>query len=259
MNITTSTLSIITGATGGLGKSISESILANGGKLVFIAREQQKINLFEKNLNQKERDSFFALKADLSINTDINNIEKELIKILKSSSDVDEVFLFNNASTIDPIALIGEVSYEEILTSLSINIASAYALVGILLRLKLLYNIPKVNIINISSGVSINAVTGWSSYCISKAGLNMLTKCIASENSSNGVFSVSVNPGPINTEMQEKIRKADFEKIPAAKKFGDMYSEGKLQSASAVTEKLFRILTSNEFSTGDFIDFNKIN
>ena len=258
MNIAKNTLSIVTGATGGLGKEISKSILAQQGKLVFLARNKHKIDSFEKEI-EESKNNYFTVKANLNSNDDLHNIEKVLIEVLQKNSEVDEVFLFNNASTIDPIALIEDVSFEGVSRALTINVASAYALTSILLRLKQKLNIAKINIINISSGVSVNAVTGWSVYCISKAGLNMLSKCIAIENNDAGVFSVSINPGPINTDMQEKIRNADAEKVPATKKFETMYKEGMLQSASSVTEKLFRVLASNDFSNGDFIDFNKFN
>uniref|UniRef100_UPI004047E279 SDR family NAD(P)-dependent oxidoreductase n=1 Tax=Algoriphagus sp. TaxID=1872435 RepID=UPI004047E279 len=258
MNIAKNTLSIVTGATGGLGKEISKSILVQNGKLVFVARDEKKIKLFGEEINDLKSGTFYTIKANLQSNDDLIQIEASITEILKENAEVEEVFLFNNASTIDPIALIEDVSFEQVSTALIINIASAYALTAMLLRLKQNFAFGKLNIINISSGVSVNAVTGWSSYCISKAGLNMLSKCIATESSDTGVFSVSINPGPINTGMQEKIRNADAEKIPATRKFETMYTEGKLQGASAVTEKIFRVLASNDFSNGDFIDFNKL-
>lgn len=259
MNIAKNTLSIVTGATGGLGKEISKSILAQHGKLVFVARDQQKIDSFVSEIGELKNDSFYTIHANLYLDADLAHVEKDLVDILKKNEGVDEVFLFNNASSIDPIALIEDVSFEEVSRTLTVNIASAYALTAALLRLKQKFAINKVNIINISSGVAVNAVTGWSAYCISKAGLNMLSKCVAVEKNDDGVFSLSINPGPINTDMQEKIRNADAEKIPATKKFESMYTEGKLQSPSAVTEKLFRVLTSNDFANGDFLDFNKLN
>ncbi len=259
MNIAKNTLSIVTGATGGLGKEISKSILAQQGKLVFVARDMHKIDLFEREIEESKKNSFYKVKANLSSNDDLQDIEKILIEVMQKNSEVEEVFLFNNASTIDPIALIEDVSFEEVSKALTVNIASAYALTSILLRLKYKFTIAKITIINISSGVSINAVTGWSAYCISKAGLNMLSKCISSENSDGGVFSVSINPGPINTDMQKKIRNADAEKVPVTKRFETMYTEDKLQSASSVTEKIFRVLATNDFSNGDFIDFNRLN
>lgn len=259
MKISKNTLSIITGATGGLGKEISKSILAQQGKLVFLARDQQKIDSFESEFGELNNESFYTIRANLNFDADLAHIEKSLVDILKKNAEVDEVFLFNNASSIDPIALIEDVSFEEISRALTVNIASAYALTAALLRLKQKYAINKVNIINMSSGVSINAVTGWSAYCISKAGMNMLSKCVALEKNDDSVFSLSINPGPINTDMQVKIRNADAEKIPATKKFETMYTQGKLQSPSAVTEKLFRVLALNDFANGDFLDFNQLN
>ena len=46
MDITNKSLSIVTGATGGLGKALSDSILNKGGKLLFVARDLKKINSF---------------------------------------------------------------------------------------------------------------------------------------------------------------------------------------------------------------------
>ena len=111
MNIAKNTLSIVTGATGGLGKEISKSILVQNGKLVFVARDEQKINLFGKELDELESGSFYTIKANLSSNDDLTQIEADLTEILQKNVEVEEVFLFNNASTIDPIAVIEDVSF----------------------------------------------------------------------------------------------------------------------------------------------------
>lgn len=259
MVITNKSLSIVTGATGGLGKALSDSILKNGGKLLFVARDLKKINSFIDTNEKSKLSNFFKFQADLSIGKDLQNTELLIQKIIESNNDIEEIYLFNNASVIDPISLIKDVNFNEIKNALVINIATAYTLSSALIRLKQNKPALKINIINISSGVSINAVKGWSAYCISKAGLNMLSKCIAIENETEDIFSLSINPGAIDTGMQEKIRNADSVEIPATKKFETMYNEGKLQNSKDVADKLFRILASNDYSNGDFIDFNKIN
>lgn len=261
MKITNKSLSIVTGGTGGLGKSISHSVLNSGGILLLIARDEEKINSFEDELNESSKPFFYKLQADLTNSNDLEKIEDYLNFVLKCEENINDVFLFNNASTIDPIALIKEVSFHEISNSLTLNIASAYSMSSMLLRLNDSQSFKQINIINISSGVSINPVSGWSAYCISKSGLNMLSKCIALEYSNNEntvVFSLAINPGPINTDMQKKIRDANPLKIPASKKFDLMFKEGRLQDPNAVTDKLFRILAEKKYINGDFIDFNLI-
>ena len=259
MNITNKTLSIVTGATGGLGKAISNSILIKGGKLLVVARDLNKINSYVDTVEKSKLPFLFKIQSDLSKEEDLKNVEKIINQLIKSNKDIEEIFLFNNASIIDPISLIKDVKFKDISNALVLNISTAYTLSSTLLRIKQSNQKIRINIINISSGVSINAVKGWSAYCISKAGLNMLSKCIAIENEFDDVFSLSINPGAIDTGMQEKIRNADSVQIPATKKFETMYNEGKLQQPNDVADKLFRILASNDYSNGDFIDFNKIN
>ena len=258
MDITNKSLSIVTGATGGLGKALSDSILNKSGKLLFVARDLKKINSFIDTNENSKLSSLFKFQADLSNEKDLQNTELFIKEIIESNNDIEEIYLFNNASVIDPISLIKDVNFNEIKNALVLNIATAYTLSSTLIRLKQIKPSLKLNIINISSGVSINAVKGWSAYCISKAGLNMLSKCIAIENETVDIFSLSINPGAIDTGMQEKIRNADSVEIPATKKFETMYNEGKLQNPKDVADKLFRILASNDYSNGDFIDFNKI-
>jgi len=261
MKITKNSLSIVTGASGGLGSSIADSILSFGGKLLFVARNEEKIKNYEAKIENNKIPSFFKLKIDLVNSYDLEVFKDYLEEFLMSNPEISEIFLFNNASSIEPIALISEVSFEDISNALILNIASSYCISAFLINIGTKYKISRINIINISSGVSINPVKGWSSYCISKAGLNMLSKCIATENNFDTpfVFSLSINPGPIDTEMQKKIRSANSETIPAVKKFEAMFNEGKLQKSDDVSAKLFTILASDNFSNGDFIDFNSLN
>ena len=65
------------------------------------------------------------------------------------------------------------------------------------------------SVINIASTNSIDPSPGIAHYCVSKAGLAMLTKCLALEWASTGVRVNAVGPGPINTPMTIPILEAD--------------------------------------------------
>ena len=217
MNITKKSFSIVTGATGGLGKAISDSILNKEGNLLFVARDLQKINSYVDTVEQSKRPLLFNIQSDLSKEEDLQNTEKLIIEIIRNNNDIKEVFLFNNASIIDPISLIKDVNFKDISNALVLNIAAAYTLTSTLIRLKLNKPSLKICIINISSGVSLNAVKGWSAYCISKAGLNMLSKCIAIENETEDIFSLSINPGAMTLTVtpREPISRAKERAIPS--------------------------------------------
>ena len=218
MNITKKSFSIVTGATGGLGKAISDSILNKEGNLLFVARDLQKINSYVDTVEQSKRPLLFNIQSDLRKEEDLQNTEKLIIEIIRNNNDIKEVFLFNNASIIDPISLIKDVNFKDISNALVLNIAAAYTLTSTLIRLKLNKPSLKICIINISSGVSLNAVKGWSAYCISKAGLNMLSKCIAIENETEDIFSLSINPGAMTLTVtpREPISRASERAAPTS-------------------------------------------
>lgn len=260
MKITENSISIITGATGGLGQSIAQFINNNKGGLILIARNEEKLKLITEGLNSDNGAAVEIIVADLSIEDDLLCIEKNFLEIFEKYKNINEVFVFNNASVIDPIILIEDITFKEIKDALTLNIASPLILSSMMIRLKKKIDLPRINFIHISSGVSLYPVVGWAAYCISKAGLNMLSKCISAEcvQEQLDIFSISLNPGAINTGMQEKIRNADGNKVPATQKFETLYNEGKLQQPYDVAEKLFRVLDKGEYANGDFIDLNLI-
>ena len=65
----------------------------------------------------------------------------------------------------------------------------------------------KGNVINISSTGSVQNYNNLSFYCMSKAALDMFTKCLATEEGKNGIRVNSVNPGFVDTGSQlKKVR-----------------------------------------------------
>jgi NAD(P)-dependent dehydrogenase (short-subunit alcohol dehydrogenase family) len=61
-------------------------------------------------------------------------------------------------------------------------------------------------IVNLSSGAARNAMEGWSAYCSGKAGLAMLTQCVAKEYGDRGIRAFGFAPGVVDTDMQVSIR-----------------------------------------------------
>ena len=59
--------------------------------------------------------------------------------------------------------------------------------------------------INVSSGAAVKAITAWSAYCVSKAGLTHFTRLLAEEEQL--VTALAVRPGGVDTAMPGVIRK----------------------------------------------------
>jgi len=66
-------------------------------------------------------------------------------------------------------------------------------------------------IVNVASINGLVAGPGWTSYCVSKAGLIMLAKCIANDYGRIGVRANAVSPGWVRTPMGD----ADMDEVAA--------------------------------------------
>src|SRR4029450_1914887 len=69
------------------------------------------------------------------------------------------------------------------------------------------------NIVNVSSVTGLRAFPGVLAYCVSKAGLDQLTRCAALELAAQGVRVNAVNPGVVVTEIHKRggMNLADYE------------------------------------------------
>jgi len=245
---------IVTGASRGLGREIALLSAKKGAPLFLIARESKDLESIKQQCLDINRD-VYKISADLGSSTDlrttINIIESELPK------DISKLYHFNNASIIEPISEMKDLEYDNIDNLIKVNLTAAFYLSS---RLMSIVNNQQTKLIiaNISSGVSKTPIEGWSGYCVSKAGLNMLTNCIIAEAKLHNlpISAVSINPGALDTEMQNKIRSADSNSIPITKKFIKMHTDGHLNKVDEVALKIFDLIEAEPFPQDEFVDFN---
>ena len=190
-------VALITGTGGGIGKATAELLLKEG-YLVFGYSRTNKIN--HPNFN-------FTI-IDLS---DIAQVNDLALPIIKS----DNVLLINNAATIGSIVPFDKKETSDIINEYNLNLVSP----TILCR-KFITTYPDKEklLINIGSGAANSPIPSWSTYCATKAALDMLTQVIAEENHKNlKVFSV--HPGIVDTNMQKTIRGTEKHLFPLLSKF----------------------------------------
>ena len=215
---------IITGSSKGVGLALTNLLLKNN---FYIHGYSRSNKLTHPNYN------FYPI--DLSCSSSLKNLE---FPNLNSSK---KIFLINNAGDIGNIKKVGAKNAEDIINEININ-ASAPAV----LSNEFIKKYKKVDsdliILNISSGAALRAIPSWGTYCVAKAGLDMLTNIINEEH--KNVRALSIYPGIVNTEMQRNIREAKEEDFPLRQKFVDYYKNNDLSEPSAVAEKIFYIMSN---------------
>jgi len=227
---------IVTGTTSGIGLELVKQLLGAGHTVYGIARKENGID--------HHRYHHFLL--DLTETSKLADIMQEIIK--KPSSEASSFVLINNAGTVEPIGMAGEIDGDFIAKSIAVNLTAPMLLTGAFIRGLAEKEIPK-KVIQISSGAGRKAYEGWSSYCAGKAGLDRFTEAVQLEESNkpNGVRLVSIAPGIIDTNMQGKIRQSTESEFPLVDRFKEYKVTGQLSSAQEVAEKLIRFIESDQF------------
>ena len=106
----------------------------------------------------------------------------------------------NCAGVLFPPEKAVDVSLEHLTKSINVNLLAAINLMQVVGK-KMMDAGKGGSIVNISSSVGINALSGLLPYCTTKAGLDMATKIFALELGPYKIRVNSVNPGPVMTEM----------------------------------------------------------
>ena len=187
---------IITGASSGIGYSLSKYLISNQENNVFVfARSGDKLKKLESEIEKiPEHGEFYYKVFDL----ESGDITKELIpEIIEAFGNVD--ILINNAG------LLISKHFEDLTdrdfdNMFNVNVKSIFRLVKNLLP----YFNDNAHIVNMSSmgGVQGSAkFPGLSLYSASKGAVSILTECLAEELKENNIKVNALAIGAVQTEM----------------------------------------------------------
>ena len=141
----------------------------------------------------------------------------------------------NSAATLGNIVAFDKKENYDLLAEINCNLISPIILFNKFIKK---FNNVKKTIFSISSGAAAKPIHSWSTYCVSKSGLELLSQVLKSEilNSSLRIFSI--HPGIVDTPMQKHIRKSSKSDFPLVDKFIAYHKNNELVSAKLIAEKL---------------------
>jgi benzil reductase ((S)-benzoin forming) len=220
---------LITGINRGLGKAFFNYFIKNKSWLIIgISRHinQTQIDLLKDN-------EFVFIQADLM---NLGCIEK--LNIHNYIEEAEEIVYINNAATINPINKIGGFETEELHNIIQLNTFVPIFITNYLFKTA---SKKKLTILNISSGAALSPIVGWSLYCATKAANEMFFNVLKEQEQENeNVKVLNINPGVINSGMQQFIRKVDESVFPRVKDFIKLKKENKLLDPKDVVEEILK-------------------
>ena len=191
-------VAIITGASRGLGRASAMEMGKEGVSLVIISRTSPEIEATSRTI-EKVGGNVLSLKVDISRSTDV---EEAVDKAQSHFGKID--ILMNNAAVIGPVRPLFEVDEGDWNICMDINLKGTFlfskAVIPHMIRQK------KGKIINVTSGLGVMAMPLFGGYSIAKAGVIHLTKILAEELKAHNIQVNGLDPGVMDTRMQEELR-----------------------------------------------------
>ena len=182
-------VAVITGGNSGIGYATAKALNENGAKVIITGRRKEAIEKAASELNVS------SLLADQSSLSDIENLVE---KVKEDFGKVDVLLINAGITKFAPIELMTENMFDEIM---NVNFKGAY--------FTLSKFIPILNdhasVILLSSTSATISPQSASVYAASKAALNAVMKIAALELSSRKIRVNAVSPGPVATEIMNKL------------------------------------------------------
>lgn len=215
---------ILTGATGGLGRCLVDAISGHDiNELICVYRNEEKFAVLREKYTGL---SGYKLSKEEKF--------KDLFERIRCE-EPDNIVLILNAFSISPIKRMGDMTAEEIETSVYGNVIRNYLLVNETIHY-CKTNLLGLRIINLDSGAADYPLMGWANYCASKSFMNSLLSVALCENPKYQI--VSVDPGVMDTDMQAKIRETRQDVFEQVGTFINYKESGMLKAPEKVAEEI---------------------
>jgi benzil reductase ((S)-benzoin forming) len=245
-------LTILTGASRGMGLAMAEQLADAGHALLCISRKTSdalaaRAAAAGVAIEQWPQDLARAETAAARLET--------WLQARVAKDDLASITLINNAGLIPRIAPLGEIPASDLAESLRVDLEAPMLLTSAFLRATAGLRIPR-KVLNISSGLGRRAMASQAVYCAAKAGMDHFTRCVALEEEGrpNGARVCSLAPGVIDTDMQVQLRGADPARFPDIDNFVGLKEKGALTSPQEAAARVLAYLARPDFGSNPAAD-----
>lgn len=241
MVINMSKTAIITGSARGMGFETAKFLNKNGYNVVLCARHS---NDYVENFVKNHSDTALFVPTDISISKDRENVISKAVEKFKT---IDA--LINNAGVAPKKRKnILEITEDDFDYVMNINLKGTYFMTQAVA--KIMQNQGGGYIINTGSISAETVSLNRGEYCISKAGIGMITKLFAVDLATDNIKVFEIRPGVIDTDMISSVKEkynalAEEGKIPI----------GRIGNVEDYAKAALAILSGNlDYATGTVIE-----
>ena len=233
-------VAVVTGASRGIGRAISETLASNGYHLILCCRKQMEtLHDLAREWEEKYNISCYTQAIDVSRPEEVEAFIKNGTEAI-GPADV----LVNNAG-ISFVGLLTDMTPTQWRDTIETNLSSAFYLSRMVLPSMI--SRKEGRIINISSVWGNVGASCEVAYSASKGGLNSFTKALAKEMAPSHICVNAISCGIIDTSMNSCFSQEELndicEEIPA----------GRMGTPAEVAEMVLQLTTSPDYLTGQIL------
>ncbi len=232
---------LITGASGGIGTSLSKVFSSTNANLFLLGSSNEKISKLQRELPPKENINYFSV--DLGQRENVNNFCDSII------NDYGGISVVINNAGINQDSIFMRMSDSAWDNVFAVNLDASMVICRKFLRGMIKNKWGRI--VNISSVVASTGNPGQSNYVAAKGALNGLTKSMALEVATRGITVNCISPGFIDTAMTAKLTDDQKSKITEKIPMGRMGSGDDISSLA-----LFLVSNEASYITGQNIHVN---
>ena len=194
-------IALVTGGSRGIGYGIAKILSENGAMVVITARDSKRLENAVANIPNA-----IGIVANIKNRNEVMNVVDSTIKKF-GKLDI----LVNNAGIFPKIKRLHEIDEDEWNEVLDVNLTGQFRFTK-----EAIPHLQKTSgcIVNISSDAGLKAYQGFNAdaYSASKAGLILLTKCLALEYAKDKIRVNCICPGVVDTDMTKPFLKTQKDK-----------------------------------------------
>ena len=236
-------VAIITGAARGIGKAVALTFVREGGKVVLVDLDPERLEILKKEIREKGG-VVVAISADITNSSEMKGM---VAKVHRTLGRVD--ILVNNAGIIrrGTIETITEEDWDRVI---EVNLKGTFNCCKAVVEVMKQQGYGKI--VNISSiAGKMGDITSAPGYGPSKAAVDALTKTLARQLARYSINVNAVSPHAIETEMSAQWSVERRKEIIASIPLGRI---GKPEDVAEAV--LFLVSDSASFITGEILDVN---
>lgn len=185
---------LVTGATSGIGRSTALRFANAGASVAAVGRDRESLDQLQHEISATGVECL-TIAADVSLPNEIDGL---ITRTLEKFGGID--ILVNAAGHISS-GTVENTALPAWDAMMGINLRAPFLLMQ---RATPSLIERRGNVVNVSSVTGLRAFPGVLAYCVSKAGLDQLTRCAALELAAQGVRVNAVNPGVVVTEIHKR-------------------------------------------------------